>query len=239
MLAVRNVVAGYGPINVLSDVSLDVGGAEIVAIVGANGVGKSTLLKCIAGLMPLVGGSIQYKGQEVSRLRSHRRIREGIVLIPEGRRLFAELTVEENLRLGAFSWRGVGEAAIAEELAGVFRMFPILEERKRQLARTLSGGQQQMVAIGRGLMSRPSLLLLDEPSLGLAPLLSRQIFQTLAKLQSERQLSVILVEQDASLAFSIADKGLVMQRGRVVLSGPARDLKDDPRTREIYFGKAG
>lgn len=238
MLAVTDLVTRYGPVVALERVSLDVGEGEIVAIVGANGVGKSTLLHSIAGLLKPAQGSIAYRGEDVTRLQSHDRIGKGIVLVPEGRRLFPDLSVEENLKLGALHWRGLCTASARhEEMEQIFTLFPILRERRTQLARTLSGGQQQMVAIGRGLMARPSLLLLDEPSLGLAPLISRQIFKTLATLSRDRGLSVVLVEQDAKLAFSIADRGYVMQRARIVLGGPAEELRDDPRTREIYFGK--
>jgi branched-chain amino acid transport system ATP-binding protein len=237
MLEVQGISASYGPINALSDVSLTVGEGEIVAIVGANGVGKTTLLKSIAGLVKTGSGHISYRGEDVTALESHHRISRGVVLVPEGRRLFPDLSVYENLRLGAFSWRRRARGAeIDREISEVFALFPILKERSAQLARTLSGGQQQMVAIGRGLVSRPSLLLLDEPSLGLAPIVIRQIFRTLADLSHDRKLSVVLVEQDAQAAFGIADRGYVMQRARIVLTGSAAELRADPRTREIYFG---
>lgn len=239
MLDVQGLSTSYGPITALNDVSLTVAEGEVIAIVGANGVGKTTLLKSIAGLVKPGEGRIIYGGEDVTALDSHHRIRKGIVLVPEGRRLFPDLTVHENLRLGAFSWRRQARAgAIEAEIESVFELFPILKERSTQLARTLSGGQQQMVAIGRGLVSRPSLLLLDEPSLGLAPLVIRQIFRTLASLTDQRKLSIVLVEQDAQAAFGIADRGYVMQRARIVLTGSAAELKADPRTREIYFGSS-
>jgi branched-chain amino acid transport system ATP-binding protein len=238
MLTVKDLSASYGPISALNEVSLEVEQGEIVAIVGANGVGKTTLLKTIAGLIQPTGGNLLFKGTDITRLASHRRIKDGVVLVPEGRRLFADLSVHENLRLGAFPWRrGARGAEIDAEIDSVFELFPILRERRAQLAGTLSGGQQQMVAIGRGLVSRPSLLLLDEPSLGLAPLIIRQIFATLADLAHVRGLSIVLVEQDAQAAFRIASRGYVMQRGRILLTGAAKDLLQDPRTKEIYFGK--
>jgi len=240
MLDVQAISTSYGPINALSDISLTVGEGEVIAIVGANGVGKTTLLKSIAGLIKPEKGRISYRGEDVTTLDSHRRISKGIVLVPEGRRLFPDLTVHENLRLGAFSWRRrARRGEIEEEIESVFTLFPILKERSTQLARTLSGGQQQMVAIARGLVSRPSLLLLDEPSLGLAPLVIRQIFRTLADLRKQRTMSIVLVEQDAQAAFRIADRGYVMQRARIVLTGSAAELRADPRTREIYFGSSG
>ncbi|MEK7753557.1 MAG: ABC transporter ATP-binding protein [Acidobacteriota bacterium] len=239
MLDVQAISTSYGPINALNEISLTVGEGEVIAIVGANGVGKTTLLKSIAGLIKPEAGRIAYRGEDVTSLDSHRRITKGIVLVPEGRRLFPDLTVHENLRLGAFSWRRrARRGEIEAEIESVFALFPILKERSTQLARTLSGGQQQMVAIGRGLVSRPSLLLLDEPSLGLAPLVIRQIFRTLADLRTQRKLSIVLVEQDAQAAFRIADRGYVMQRARIVLTGSAADLRADPRTREIYFGSS-
>ncbi len=236
-LEVTGLAANYGLLNALDGVSLVADRGEIIAIVGANGVGKSTLLHCLAGLLTPAAGRISYDGQDVTNLPSHERIRRGIVLVPEGRRLFSDLSVEENLRLGAFRRRHGNAAEIEEDMKSVFELFPILRERRTQIAGTLSGGQQQMVAVGRGLMSRPSLLLLDEPSLGLAPVVSRQIFKTLAHLAQARNLTVVLVEQDARLAFSIANRGYVMQRARIALGGSADELRNDQRTRDIYFGK--
>lgn len=237
MLEVKDLAAAYGPIAVLTDVSMSVEKGEIVAIVGANGVGKTTLLRCIAGLLRPTSGSIVFQGEDVTRMGSHHKIPRGIALVPEGRRLFHDLTVRENLILGTLKRRARAKGEIEEDLEAAFRLFPILRERSEQLAGTLSGGQQQMVAVARGLMSRPALLLLDEPSLGLAPLVVRQMFKTFAELRATLGTSLILVEQDAQAAFSIADRGYVMQRGRMSLSGGAKDLLNDPRTREIYFGK--
>ena len=201
MLEASDLVVRYGAVQALDGVSIQVGAGEIVAIVGSNGVGKTTLLRCLAGVLQPVSGVIRLGGDDVTSLRSHQRIKRGVVLVPEGRRLF-----------------------------------PDLRRRVTQLAGTLSGGQQQMVAVGRGLMGRPSCLLLDEPSLGLAPLVIRQIFRTLTELRERLGLSIVLVEQDAQAALAIADRGYVMQRARVVLSGKGSDLRNDPVTREIYFG---
>ncbi|HEY0182322.1 MAG TPA: ABC transporter ATP-binding protein [Rhodopila sp.] len=240
MFEASNLTVRYGAVVALDGVSVTFGKGEIVTIVGANGVGKTTLLRTLAGIMRPAAGTIRLAGQDVTRLRSHQLIRRGVVLVPEGRRLFADLTVEENLRLGAFHWRRQASGGdITRELEACYKLFPDLLRRRQQLAGTLSGGQQQMVAVGRGLMSRPSCLLLDEPSLGLAPLVSRQIFRALVSLRDATGLSVILVEQDAEAALRIADRGYVMQRARVVLSGTGAALRADPLTREIYFGGGG
>jgi branched-chain amino acid transport system ATP-binding protein len=237
MLEVKNLAASYGPISALSSVSLSVAKGEIVAIVGANGVGKTTLLRCIAGLLRPTAGTITFNGEDVTRMGSHNKIPRGIALVPEGRRLFHDLSVRENLVLGTLKRKDRTKSEIEKDLESVLQLFPILRERSAQLAGTLSGGQQQMVAVARGLMSRPALLLLDEPSLGLAPLVVRQMFRTFAELRTTLGTSLILVEQDAQAAFSISDRGYVMQRGRISLSGSAKELLSDPRTREIYFGK--
>jgi branched-chain amino acid transport system ATP-binding protein len=184
-------------------------------------------------------GRISLGGQDVTRLRSHKLIRRGVVLVPEGRRLFPDLTVAENLRLGALHWhRGAKRGEVEAEVERCYELFPDLRRRVGQPAGTLSGGQQQMVAVGRGLVARPSCLLLDEPSLGLAPLVIRMIFHTLVELRAKLGLSIVLVEQDAEAALRIADRGYVMQRARVVLTGTGADLRADPLTREIYFGSA-
>ncbi|WP_227310510.1 ABC transporter ATP-binding protein [Acidisoma cellulosilyticum] len=237
MLEASDLQVRYGPVVALDNVSVKMDGGEIVAIVGANGVGKTTLMRTLAGLLQPVAGTITFAGRDVTRLGSHHLIRQGITLVPEGRHLFADLTVDENLRLGAFHWRRKAHRGeIDSELAKVYALFPDLLRRKTQLAGTLSGGQQQMVAVGRGLMSRPTCLLLDEPSLGLAPLVIRQIFRTLVSLRDTSGLSIILVEQDAEAALRIADRGYVMQRARVVLSGTGAELRANKLTREIYFG---
>ncbi len=237
MLEASDIVVRYGAVLALNGVSLAVGDGEIVAVVGSNGVGKSTLLRSIAGILAPESGRILMSGEDVTAMRSHRRIRRGIVLVPEGRHLFADLSVEDNLRLGALHWRHQAKRGeIEEEVEQCYVLFPDLRRRASQRAGTLSGGQQQMVAVGRGLMSRPSCLLLDEPSLGLAPLVIRQIFRALTDLRDKRSLSIVLVEQDAQAALGIADRGYVMQRARIVLSGSGAELRDNPLTREIYFG---
>jgi branched-chain amino acid transport system ATP-binding protein len=237
MLEVDNLVVRYGAVTALSEVSLTVAKGEVVAIVGANGVGKTTLLRSLAGILRPAAGRIRLDGQDVTRVPSHRRVRRGVVLVPEGRRLFGELSVHDNLRLGAFHRRHSSAAELSADLDRCYALFPDLRQRTGQLAGTLSGGQQQMVAVARGLMARPSLLLLDEPSLGLAPLVIRQIFRTLVDLRRSLGLSIVLVEQDAQAALGIADRGYVMQRARIVLTGSGTDLRNDPVTREIYFGK--
>lgn len=240
MLEAADLVVRYGAVTALSGVSLTVAKGEIVAIVGSNGVGKTTLLRTLSGILAPQSGRITIGGQDLTRAGAHQRIRRGVVLVPEGRRLFHDLSVDENLRLGALHWhRKARKGEIEDELERCYALFPDLLRRTSQLTGTLSGGQQQMVAVGRGLMSRPACLLLDEPSLGLAPLVIRQIFRTLVALRVERGLSIVLVEQDAQAALGIADRGYVMQRARIVLSGTGKALRDDPATREIYFGSSG
>ncbi len=239
MLEATGLVVRYGAVTALDGVSVRVGPGEIVTVVGSNGVGKTTLLRTLAGILLPDAGTLSLGGCDVTRLRAHRLIRQGIVLVPEGRRLFPDLTVAENLRLGALHWhRKAPRRDMAEALERCCVLFPDLRRLMGQRADTLSGGQQQMVAVGRGLMSRPTCLLLDEPSLGLAPLVIRQIFRTLVELRNATGLSIVLVEQDAEAALRIADRGYVMQRARVVLSGTGAALRADPLTREIYFGGA-
>ena len=239
MLRLHEVRAGYGRIEILHGLDLAVGRGEIVTIIGANGSGKSTLLKTISGLVKISSGSIEFDGQDLSPLEVERIVSRGLVQIPEGRQLFGPLTVEENLELGSYVRRRRGKP-MGEKLARVFKLFPRLEERLRQQAGTLSGGEQQMLAIARALMAEPSLLLLDEPSMGLAPIMVRDIFASLRDL-NEEGLTMVLVEQDARIALSLADRGLVMERGRIVLEGEARALLEDPEVQAIYFGqrKAG
>jgi len=220
------------------DVSLSVKRGEIIAVVGSNGVGKTTLLRTLAGILRPASGTISFGSDDITRLKSHERVRRGLVLVPEGRRLFTDLTVDDNIRLGAFRRKPASATELRDDMERCYELFPDLKRRTKQLAGTLSGGQQQMVAVARGLMSKPSLLLLDEPSLGLAPLVIRQIFNTLVRLREELGLSIVLVEQDANAALNIADRGFVMQRARIVMTGTGKELRDDPLTREIYFGRA-
>jgi len=235
VLKLHELRAGYGRIEVLHGLNLHVDRGEIVTIVGSNGSGKSTLLKAISGLVKISSGSIEFDGQPIQSLGVESIVSRGLVQIPEGRQLFGPLSVEENLELGSYSRRRRGKP-MAEKLARVFSLFPRLEERLRQQAGTLSGGEQQMLAIGRALMAEPSLLLLDEPSMGLAPIMVRDIFASLRGL-NEEGLTMVLVEQDARIALSLAHRGMVMERGKIVLEGEARALLDDPEVQAIYFGQ--
>jgi branched-chain amino acid transport system ATP-binding protein len=232
VLSVENLVSRYGRIEVLHGVSLSVAEAEIVTLVGSNGAGKTTLLRTISGVQPSMGGSIRFAGERIDGLAAHRRVAKGIAQVPEGRQVFAPLTVDDNLRLGAVIRR---DADIDADLADVYAMFPALGEKRRALAGALSGGQQQMLAIGRALMARPRLILLDEPSMGLAPRLVEQIFATITGFK-QRGLTVLLVEQNARAALAIADRGYVMETGRIAISGRGRALLDDDRVRAAYLG---
>jgi ABC-type branched-subunit amino acid transport system ATPase component len=219
---------------VLSDVSFEVARGEIVVIIGANGAGKTTALKTVAGLLAPRAGTIRFEDREIAGRPVHRVARHGIALVPEGRLVFPDQTVLDNLRLGAYARPAAGVAA---DLEAQLVRFPILRERRDQLAGTLSGGEQQMLALARGLMARPRLLLLDEPSLGLAPRLVRELFATLAGLRAQG-LTLLVVEQMAEVALSIADRGYVLEHGRIVLAGPAADLARDPGVARAYLGQA-
>ena len=232
MLRLEDVSASYRGLKALQGVSLEVMEKEIVAVVGANGAGKSTLLKSIAGQVT-TDGSIKFEGAELHRVPPHRITRMGIGLVPEGRRLFPRLSVEDNLRLGAYARRGDPERFAPLEL--VFTLFPRLQERLKQRAETLSGGEQQMLAIGRALMSRPRLLLLDEPSLGLAPLIARQIFDAIRTLNRSDGLTVLIVEQNANHALKLAHRGYVMVNGLITLQGSGSELLQRPEIRAAYL----
>jgi branched-chain amino acid transport system ATP-binding protein len=234
VLALDDVVSRYGRIEVLHGISLEVRAGEIVSLVGSNGAGKTTLLRAISGVQPVQRGGIRFGGQAITRLPSHRRVQLGITQVPEGRQVFAPLAVEDNLRLGAWTRR---DAGVAADLDSVYAMFPVLAEKRRIAAGSLSGGQQQMLAIGRALMARPKLVLLDEPSMGLAPTLVAQIFAVVAGLKA-RGLTVLLVEQNARAALAIADRGYVLETGRVVGQGSGRALLDDPAVQAAYLGTA-
>jgi len=236
MLEVAGVVAGYDRVTVLRGISLTVGRGELVTVVGSNGAGKSTLLKVLAGLLPATEGRVSLEGADVTRTKAERRVKAGVALVPEGRRLFGPLTVAENLELGAYSVRRSPAAESAARREQVFALFPVLAERLAQRADTLSGGEQQMLAVGRALMSGPRMLLLDEPSLGLAPLVVREIFSALDALRADG-MTVLLVEQDARLALKHADRGFVMRTGRIVLEGAASDLLANDDVRLIYLGR--
>jgi len=232
MLSVEGLRSRYGRIEVLHGVDLEVGSGEIVTVVGANGAGKTTLLRCISGVQPASGGAIIFRGEALKAIPAHRRVGLGLAQSPEGRLIFTNLTVEENLRLGAYLY---ADARVERDMADAFAMFPILKEKRNLPAGGLSGGQQQMLAIGRALMARPACLLLDEPSMGLAPILVAQIFDVVKNLKS-LGVTVLLVEQNAYAALRIADRGYVMETGRIGLSGTADELIADPRIREAYLG---
>jgi branched-chain amino acid transport system ATP-binding protein len=232
LLEVRNVSIAHGKVEAVHEVSLDVDDGSIVTVIGPNGAGKTTLLAAIMGLLP-ARGEIRYRGRSIAPLSVEQRVAAGIVLVPEKRELFASMTVAENLELGAFARRGSDHIAAAR--AEVYRWFPRLRERNAQLAGTLSGGERQMLALGRALMAQPKLLMLDEPSLGLAPLIVREIFGIIAGLRSTG-VSVLLVEQNARAALHVADHGYVLETGEMALAGPAADLAANPRVAETYLG---
>jgi len=236
MLELRGLFSGYAGRAVLEDVALAIAEGEIVALLGANGAGKSTLAKTVSGLLPAMSGEIRFAGARIERLSASARIRRGIAHVPEGRQVFTGMTVAENLRLGAFVLRG-GDAAAAIEtrLREVSALFPVLAERAQSLAGNLSGGQQQMLAIARGLMSGPRLLILDEPSLGLAPLLVQEIFALVRRLR-DQGVAILLAEQNARAALAIADRGYVLENGRVALAGAAAHLLQSSAVAERYLG---
>jgi len=231
MLRVENLNSGYGRIAVLRNVSLEVAAGEMVALVGSNGAGKTTLLRAISGVQPS-RGTITFDGQPIHQLSAHARVRAGIVQVPEARQVFAPLPVADNLRLGAWTRR---DADIGRDLDAVYATFPALAEKRAIAAGALSGGQQQMLAIGRALMARPKLLLLDEPSMGLAPMLAEQILANVAALK-KGGLTVLLVEQNAHAALAIADRAYVLETGQITLSGESAMLREDPRVKEAYLG---
>ncbi len=236
LLKVDNLALAYGAVPVCSGLSIEIGRGEIVALIGANGAGKSTTLRAIAGILTPLAGSIILDGEDVTRLPSHERALRGIALVPEGRRVFPFLTVRENLELGGFRNRR-DSGKVRRMIDGVFGMFPRLRERSGQNAGTLSGGEQQMLALGRAMMSEPKLLCLDEPSLGLAPLAARDIFKTVRAIH-ENGTGVLLVEQNARHAFETATRGYVLQTGSITVSGSCAELAQDPRVREAYLGRA-
>ncbi len=233
-LEVQNIHTYYGNIHALKGISLDVAHREIVCLIGGNGAGKTTCLRSITRLQPPRLGSIRLDGQDLEGLKAHQVARLGVALVPEGRGVFARLTVSENLDLGAYC-RADGKA-IASDLAFVFELFPRLAERRSQVAGTLSGGEQQMLAIGRGLMARPRLLLLDEPSMGLAPVLVDEIFAVISRLNREAQTTILLVEQNAEMALTVAHRGYVLETGQVRLQGTAAQLRQSEEVRAAYLG---
>ena len=235
MLEVRGLTTGYGADAVVHEAGLVVKAGEIVALIGANGAGKSTLLKAISGLLGVRSGEVLFDGERIEQLSPRERVRRGLAHVPEGRQVFAGLTIEENLWLGGNAHRRLGEAESSRRLAEMCARFPVLRSRQQMPAGNLSGGQQQMLAIARGLMSRPRLLLLDEPSLGLSPLLVTEIFRLVASLR-EQGMAILLSEQNARQSLAISDRAYVLEAGRVVMEGPGRELLGDPQVAERYLG---
>lgn len=233
MLELKGVVSGYGNITALKSIDLSVPEGKIVSLIGANGAGKSTTMRTIMGLVKAREGSISFLGQDLTKLKTHEIVKAGISLVPEGRQILQDMTVYENLEMGAYIRRD--KAGIEEDIKKVFKRFPILDERSYQLGGTLSGGQQQMLAIGRALMACPKLLLLDEPSMGLAPLVVNEIFEVIKEI-SQEGTTVLVVEQNVRQALKIADYAYVLETGKVVLDGSAEDVRHDPRVMEAYLG---
>ncbi|MBR1222550.1 ABC transporter ATP-binding protein [Bradyrhizobium sp. U87765 SZCCT0131] len=236
MLQLKNISVSYGPIEAVSDASIEVEQGQVVAIVGANGAGKTTLLKAIAGLMQPRTGEIVFEGQTITASPPHRRVQYGIALSPEGRQVFPDQSIRDNLELGAYA-RRLTTAELNEALEEQYRLFPRLRERQNQMSVTLSGGEQQMLAIARALMGAPRLLLLDEPSLGLAPLIIKEIFAIIRDLRS-RGITILLVEQMANLALRLADRAYVLDSGRITMSGTGAELLAHPEIRKAYLGNA-
>ena len=235
LLELENVTLLYGRIQALHGISLTVGEGEIVALIGANGAGKTTTMRAISGLRPVAQGSIRFDGRDITRLRADLRVVRGVSQSPEGRGIFPGMTVRENLEMGAYTRRN--RAEISQDMERVFTLFPRLKEREKQVGGTLSGGEQQMLAVGRALMSRPKLLLLDEPSMGLAPMLIQQIFDIVVEI-NEQGTTVLLVEQNAQQALSRAHRAYVLETGRIVKSGTGSELLADPSVKDAYLGVA-
>jgi len=233
MLDIKNLSVSYGAIDAVKDISLHVDDGEIVSLIGANGAGKTTTLHTITGLVPAKSGSIMFNGQDLLKTRANRIVTLGMAHVPEGRHVFTRMSVQENLEMGAYSLKDTSH--VAEDLDKVYTYFPRLKERRRQLAGTLSGGEQQMVAMGRAMMSRPNTILMDEPSMGLSPKLVKEIFRIIEKLHDEG-ITVLLVEQNAKMALSIADRAYVLETGRITMEGKASDLLHDEKVRKAYLG---
>jgi branched-chain amino acid transport system ATP-binding protein len=233
LLDIKSIDIYYGDVQVVYGVALHIDEGEIISMIGANGAGKSTILKCISGLINTTSGEMYFNNEPIQNIPPEQVVDKGIIQIPEGRRLFTLMTVEENLEVGAFNREA--DKVKEETLKEVYNLLPRLEERKKQLAITLSGGEQQMLAVGRGLMSKPKLLMLDEPSLGLAPILIRDIFETIKKI-SEQGVTVLLVEQDVRHSLSMSDRGYVLEHGRIAMEGSGQDLLENPHIRDAYLG---
>ena len=235
MLSVKNINVYYGSIHAIKDVSFHVNEGEIVTLIGANGAGKTTTMHAISGLLKLQSGEIDYCGQTISKMEAHKIIRLGLAQVPEGRRVFSGLTVQQNLQMGAYTRRD-GKEAIQNDFDMVFDLLPRLKERRNQPAGTLSGGEQQMLAVGRGLMSRPKVLMMDEPSLGLAPLVVQGIFDIIREI-NRQGVTILLIEQNANMALKIADLAYVLETGTITMSGTGAELLADEKVKEAYLGK--
>jgi branched-chain amino acid transport system ATP-binding protein len=236
MIKINDLVVAYGGIEALKGVSLEVPKGKIVTLVGANGAGKSTTLKSIVGLVKPKSGTIVYEGQDLTKLTTEKMVEKGIALVPEGRRVFADLTVLENLKIGAYSRKDRNH--IDKDLENIYSLFPRLKERTWQAAGTLSGGEQQMLAIGRALMSKPKLIMMDEPSLGLAPIIVKELFAIIKKINKEEGVTVLLIEQNANAALKIADIGYIMETGKIILEGSGKDLLTNEEVKKAYLGEA-
>jgi branched-chain amino acid transport system ATP-binding protein len=235
LLALERLAVAYGGIQAVKGIDLEVRDGELVCLIGANGAGKTTTLKGICGLLPVKSGTIRYAGDDITGVPSYRLVRRGLAMVPEGRGMFGALTIEENLAMGAYA--RTDRAAVRADAERVFALFPRLKERRRQTAGTLSGGEQQMLAMARALMSRPRLLLLDEPSMGLAPLMVQKVFETIIAVAKEG-VTMLLIEQNARLALEVSDRGYVMESGEITLEGAAPALLHDPKVRAAYLGEA-
>lgn len=234
MLEVNHLKVAYGQIVALHDVSLSVPDGKIVTLIGANGAGKTTLLRALSGIIPVKAGEMKLNGQDITHEKPHNRVAGGLAHVPEGRMVFANLSISENLEMGAYLRHDKQE--FAADLEYVYELFPRLKERTSQLAGTLSGGEQQMLAIARALMSHPNCLMLDEPSLGIAPILTRSIFDKIVEINAERRLTILLVEQNVNLALEISSYGYVIETGNILFHGSTADLREDPRVQESYMG---
>jgi len=234
LLDVKNLQVSYGGIQAVRGIDFHINQGELVTLIGANGAGKTTTLKTLVGMLKKSGGSIEFDGKDSSTIAPHDFVRNGLAMVPEGRGIFGKLTVEENLMMGAYCRND--KAQILVELARIYELFPRLKERYKQLAGTLSGGEQQMVAMGRAMLSKPKLLLLDEPSMGLAPIIVQKIFEIIRMVAAEG-VTMLLVEQNARLALEVSQRGYVMERGKITIGGPAEDLLNDDRVRNAYLGE--
>ena len=235
LLALEGLEVAYGGIQAVRGIDLFVGKGELVCLIGANGAGKTTTLKGITGLQPVSGGTVRYEGEDVTGAPAFQLVRRGLAMVPEGRGVFGGLTIEENLAMGAYIRND--DAGIKAEIERVYHLFPRLKERRRQTAGTLSGGEQQMLAMGRAMLSRPKLLLLDEPSMGLAPLMVQKVFETIVTISGEG-VTILLIEQNAKLALEVSRRGYVMESGEITIAGPSASLMHDPKVRAAYLGES-